>query len=452
MKFEVLKRSHLKRNIIIGVVVVAIISAVVLNFTRAKYRLTQSIPLINGTINYTLPDLNITTLYIDGVEATELDSNTNYTLNTEQSTCTYKDGTEISNLTLSYDSETQTFTITPYTIKGTKCTLYFEEDNPTAEEFILSNLTISSDRSGAITGTLTANTTGTIYSVADDYGTSYVYAGEVDNNWVSFAGFYWRIIRINGDGSIRLIYNGTTTDQTGTVTQIESSRFNISYSDNAYIGYMYGSANSSTYSQTHSNIYDSVIKDTLDTWYSSNIARTEYEQYISIEQGFCNDRQTMSGVWLGYGTLGYGTNPTTYAPLGRLMSSSNWRSSQNPSLECSQTNDYFTLSESSRGNHDLDYPIGLITSDEVVLAGGFGGSSNQNYYLYTNEHYWTMSPVRVISSGSASIFRVTSVGSLDNNTLYGYTTAGVRPVINLDASVQLSGTGTSTDPYKVEGA
>ena len=74
MKIETLKKSHLKRNIIIGVVVVAIISTVILNFTRAKYRVTQSIPLVNGTINYSLPDLNIVGLYIDGEEANELDS------------------------------------------------------------------------------------------------------------------------------------------------------------------------------------------------------------------------------------------------------------------------------------------------------------------------------------------------------------------------------------------
>ena len=63
MKIETLKQNHLKRNIIIGVVAVLIISAVILNFTRAKYRVTQSIPLVNGTINYTLPDLNIIGLY-----------------------------------------------------------------------------------------------------------------------------------------------------------------------------------------------------------------------------------------------------------------------------------------------------------------------------------------------------------------------------------------------------
>ena len=127
MNFETLKKSHLKRNIIIGVVAVLVISAVILNFTRAKYRVTQSIPLVNGTINYSLADLNVVALYIDGIEADELDSTKQYTLDTSQSTCTYKDGSPIDGLSLSYDSNTKAFSITPYTTKGTKCTLYFKE-------------------------------------------------------------------------------------------------------------------------------------------------------------------------------------------------------------------------------------------------------------------------------------------------------------------------------------
>ena len=127
MEFQVLKKDNLKRNIIIGVFAVLIISAVVLNFTRAKYRSTASVPIVDSEVNYSRPDLEIIALYINGVESEELDSNTNYTLDTASSTCTYKDGTTIDNLTLSYDSETKTFTIAPYTTKGTKCTLYFEE-------------------------------------------------------------------------------------------------------------------------------------------------------------------------------------------------------------------------------------------------------------------------------------------------------------------------------------
>ena len=81
-----------------------------------------------------------------------------------------------------------------------------------------------------------------LYAVPDDYGTSYIYRGNVLNNNVYFGGFYWKIIRMNGDGSIRLIYNGTTPDATGTATSINNTtyQYNSKYSDPTYVGYMYG--------------------------------------------------------------------------------------------------------------------------------------------------------------------------------------------------------------------
>ena len=270
-----------------------------------------------------------------------------------------------------------------------------------------------------------------------------------------------------------MIYNGTSTTTTGTSTQItvdgsNTFRYNPTYGDNTYVGYMTGlenecasttscsgSSRTTSYSQSTNNTYDSNIKTVLDGWYEDNIRGTEYEQYISTEQGFCNDRQIYTGAsWSGYGTLGYGTNATTYMPTSRFMQwssgSGSWRSSQTPSLKCSQTNDYFTVDASSKGNHALEYPIGLITSDEVVLAGGFGGTNNTSYYLYTNQYYWTMTPFDFGTIGYAYVFRVNSNGNLSNA---GVNTAdGVRPVINLDASVTLTGSGTSTEPYQVVGA
>ena len=127
MKFEILKKNHLKRNLLIGIATISILTAGILTFTKAKYKTTESIPLVNGTINYTLADLNIVSLYIDGIETKSLDNSKTYVLNTEQSTCIYKDGTTINNLALNYNSDTKTFIITPYTAKGIKCILYFEE-------------------------------------------------------------------------------------------------------------------------------------------------------------------------------------------------------------------------------------------------------------------------------------------------------------------------------------
>ena len=133
MNFETLKKSHLKRNIIIGVIAVLIISAVILNFTRAKYRVTQSIPLVNGTINYSLADLNIVAITVDGVPSDTIPDG-NYNL-LDTSYCTV-DGEEDTTIQLSYDSATKNFTITPFTTKGTKCYLDFEEVKTPASEII----------------------------------------------------------------------------------------------------------------------------------------------------------------------------------------------------------------------------------------------------------------------------------------------------------------------------
>ena len=444
MEIETLKRSHLKRNIIIGVVVVAIISAIILNFTRARYRTSYSVPLINGTINYSAADLNILAITVDGEEVDTIPTG-NYEL-TEESYCEVN-GVRDDSVELSYDMDSQMLTVTPMTTKGTKCYLYFDVDNSMTIQELIASKNIDNSRNGAITGTLTTNTTGTVYSVADDWGTSYVYAGAPTDNWVQFAGYYWRIIRINGDGSIRLIYNGTSTATTGTSTQIQTSAYNSTYNDNAYVGYMYGSIGASSYSATHANNTDSTIKGILDSWYKTNIVDKGHSDKVSTEAGFCNDRKTQSGVISGYGTTGYGTNATGYAPAGRLMSNGRYKSSQAPSLKCSQIgNDMFTVSGSSKGNHKLTYPIGLITSDEVVLAGGFGGSSNSSYYLHTGQDYWTMSP-HCFNGSWANVFNVNSGGNLYGNLVsYSF---GVRPVINLKADVRIEGEGTATQPYQV---
>ena len=340
-----------------------------------------------------------------------------------------------------------------------------------ASDVILAGKTISSSRSSSITGVLTGNESNdskTIYTTEDDWGTSYFFAGLPNNNWVSFAGHYWRIIRINGDGSIRMIYSGTGSAQTsGTSTQItvdgtNTFRYNPTYEDNTYVGFMTGlenecesttscsgSSRTTSYSQATSNTYDSNIKDVLNAWYQSNLASDADK--ISTEAGFCNDRKVYTGSsWSGYGTLGYGTNKTTYEPTSRFMQwssgSSSWKSTQNPTLKCSQSNDLFTASSSSEGNKKLTNPIGLITSDEVVFAGGFGGTINSNYYLNTGQYYWTMSPYSFLGSG-AHVFLVGSSGSL--GSAWVHDAWGVRPVINLKADVRLTGDGTSSNPYVV---
>ena len=431
MKFEVLKKSHAKRNIIIGVVVILIVSAVILNFTRAKYRTTQSIPLVNGTINYSLADLNIVGLYIDGEEATELDSSKKYTLDTTQSTCTYKDGTEIPDLSISYDSETGGLSISPYTTKGTKCTLYFEEQ-VLVRDTILANYPTQLTRDD-FSVTVTNTTTGTIYYEDTSKGRTYYFAGNPTDNWVRFGGFYWRIIRINEDGTIRMIYQGTSANTTGENTLIAANPFNDLYiGDNAYVGFKYTSGS------VHGTGTNSTMLTELNSWYTSNLS--SYANDIDGNAGFCGDRTPSTSTSSSNGQGGTGRTTTYYGGYIRLYTN------KQPTFDC-PSEDLYTTSGSSNGNKSLQYPIGLISADEVAYAGGVWVTNNTSYYLYTGQNYWTMSP-RHFSGTSASVFTVYSSGGLGSNSVNG--AWGVRPVINLKADTQFSsGDGTSSNPYVV---
>ena len=138
-------------------------------------------------------------------------------------------------------------------------------------------------RSGTVNVTSAESENSLLCSAPDNYGTSYYYRGNVQNNYVEFAGFYWRIVRVNGDGSIRLVYDGTSAHENSESSDdkvVGTSKFNDEYYDNAHVGYMYGTPCSLTYAETHANINDSTIKKYIDTWYEDKIKDTTNEQYL----------------------------------------------------------------------------------------------------------------------------------------------------------------------------
>ena len=424
MKFEILKRSHLKRNILIGVGAVVIISAIILNFTRAKYRVTESIPLVNGTINYYLADLNAVAIYIqEGDDYSKSDTipKSGYTFNEERSYCTVN-GEEDESITVSYDTNTQSLSVSPLTTKGTKCYLYFDEQRTLLKDAILTNNEVNS---GTPNFSQTATTDEGVYKTEDNQGTSYYFRGAVTNNYVSFAGFYWRIIRINGDCSIRIIYDGKSAHANGESSsdrQTGTRAYNSSYKQSYYVGYTY-QANAQRPSSQNSGTA-STIKGVLDSWYSTNIAGKGLDDKVVSSPGFCNDRNTRSeSNWVASGTTFY------YAPYERIYTT------RQPSLQCSNDNDIYTTK------------VGLITADEVRMAGGTT-SSNSSYYLYTGQIYWTMSPYYFNAAySSASVFRVNSSGVLSSSNVHS--TRGVRPVIYIASNVRITGSGTISDPYVV---
>ena len=421
------QEKHTKRNIIIGITTITILTAGVFSFTKANFKKEERINLANDTIKQNLEDNNLVGIYINtdsGYTKTDTIPD-GYVLNESESYCTIN-GEEDTNISLSYDTTTKSLSVTPMTTQGTKCYLYFDEKGITnIQELIASkNLATRTDFST----TLKEDTAGTIYYEDTSKGTTYYFAGNPTDNWVKFADKYWRIIRINEDGSLRIIYQGTSANTTGTGTQTGTSAFNSSYNNNAYVGFKY------TTNNVHGTGTNSTILTALNTWYSSNLS--SYADKIDGNAGFCNDRTPYSGS-------GTGTSATDYAAYNRLVNN------KQPSFECSNSSDLFTTSGSSQGNKALQYPIGLITADEVAFAGGVYGQTNQSYYLYTGQPYWTMSPYYFsVASSHAFVFRVVSDGSLNNNSVNSL--RGVRPVINLKSSVQFSeGNGTSDKPFVV---
>lgn len=292
-----------------------------------------------------------------------------------------------------------------------------------------------------------------IYSAEDDFGTSYYFRGAVENNYVKFANYYWRIIRINGDGSVRMIYAGTEAhangydDSSANDMSIGTSAFNSSYNDNTYVGYKIGSTGSSTYANTHSNAGNSTIKTYIDNWYETNLK--EYKYYLK-DTIYCNDRKVVNINNVGGMTLtgdGTGTNESAYAGFDRTYVS------HSPTLKCENKNDRFTVNNTI-GNMELVYPIALATSDELVYAGATGLDpatmtyiTNTEFYLYKGDFYWTMTPF-AFAGGSALVDYLR-----DGGRVYGrgvISDRGVRPVVSLRSDAIFGGSGTMNDPFVVE--
>ena len=288
-------------------------------------------------------------------------------------------------------------------------------------------------------------------STEDDYGTSYYFRGAVTNNYVQFANKCWRIIRVGGNGSVKLIlHNDNTSNASSSCASSNNSTtaafakysgsiwntsFNSSDNDNAYIGFMYGTASSSDYASTHANLNKSEMLKNLETWYMNNL--TPYEDKIA-DVIWCNDKSTT-----GTGT-GYGEDNTHYRAFNRIA--------QNylPTLICPKDNNNgklskFTVRDTINGNGNLTYKIGLLTADEVVFAGYAHIYQNDAVYLLENtgnEAWWTMSPFQ-----NNMVFCV-SYGNVTFNDFYS--SAGVRPSIALNSDVTVTGSGISEDPYIVK--
>ncbi len=324
-------------------------------------------------------------------------------------------------------------------------TLFITEGTEDPNKTLYNQLLV--DKSTKLTRTdfskvLTDNNTKTLYTSTEDSKTVYYFAGNATDNWVKFGknasnqDLYWRIIRTNSDGGVRLLYHGTST--TATDAYIGTSAFNSSYDNIAYVSYMYG--NLGSVANARENTTDSTIKTIIDNWYKGNL-NTNYGKYLSTTAVYCNDRTyTVSG------------SNTFFGARTRLITN------KTPSYDCTATEDKFTV-DTNTGNGKLTYPIALMTADEISYAGGLYGTNASTWYYYNSvngsstgsKFWWLLSPLDSSTSGS-SMFIVrgsSNPGRLNYN--YVYSNNGVRPALSLKSCVKYSsGDGSANEPYTIK--
>ena len=324
-------------------------------------------------------------------------------------------------------------------------TLFITEGTEDPNKTLYNQLLV--DKSTKLTRTsfssvLTTDNTKTLYTSTENGTTVYYFAGNATDNWVKFGknasnqDLYWRIIRTNSDGSVRLLYHGTSA--TATDAYIGTSEFNRSSDNIAYVSYMFGSTGSIANARTNQK-NSSTIKTTIDTWYTRNLEAKGYTKYLSTTAVYCNDRTyTVSGS-------------TYFGARTRLDTN------KTPTYDCATTEDKFTA-DTSTGNGKLTYPIALMTADEVSFAGGVLNTHAPTWYYNSangsstgDTYWWLLSPFSWFG-GDAFVFGVygsPAPGHLIGNGVNG--TLGVRPAVSLKSCVKTSGgNGSANEPYTIE--
>ena len=411
MNFEVLKRSHIKRNIVIAVIIILILSAVILTFTKAKYKTTASIPLVSGTINYDLSDLNLIGVYIqegeEYIQTNEIPTS-GYEFNGEESYCTVNNERD-DTITLSFDMTTQNLTVTPLTKKGTKCYLYFDE---------------VSSATDVIEDTYEENQGMLAYDETVDNNLRYI--GRNPNNYVYFncddynnpsssTCELWRIIGIfnenshgiSGEKLVKLIRN----DSIGKISW-DSAKKNdwstASLQKTLNGDYLNGKG---TYAAT--GIKNDITRNMIAnaTW---KLGGSSTNSDVTASMFYERER----------GTTVYSGNPTTWQGKIALMYLSDYG---------------YATSGGTTTNREACLSKELFNWDESSYS-----DCKNNDWIFINDYQWT---ITTNSNSQYYVFYVINYGNVHclSNMYFSNT---VRPSLYLSSNVSItSGDGTQSSPY-----
>lgn len=251
----------------------------------------------------------------------------------------------------------------------------------------------------------TEDASGLYKSTATNSGEpTYYFSGDVQDNYVSFAGQTWRIVRINEDGTIRLIMQDGINNNTFYI-------YNSNYNNYKYMYYS-----------------NSEAKTLLESWYETNIGNNEtYSKQVVTGAYFCEQ--------------------------AKVKENSNL-TSENAAMDIYKDYEANFKCDSDGNNMGvISSNIGLITYDEAIFAGAYNKEINDSYYLYGGTYFWTMSPAGVLPSinASACVWDVNPSYSLETRYVNtAYNDGVLRPVINLKSDTNMIGSGTIDDPYVVK--
>ncbi len=348
---------------------------------------------------------------------------------------------------------------------------WWKAANGTLLAAIRDNSTLHIDETGmTIPGTDLATTDEQLRMATDDYGVSFYFRGNVQNNYVQFAGKCWKIVRVTGDGSIKLfLWNNN-----GTLCTSSSSASSNRYNSKTYtndtgesvnvaqtvsgVGFMYGKPDATiafTDDNTgaQDNINDSTILTNLKTWYKSTFQMDTTDAYTNLISDviWCGDKSIYTGN-------GYGAEQTSFSARNRLII----QNPNRPNLICPNAGlnnkvSKYTANDTINGNGNLKgYKIGLLTADEAIFSGGKYNTPNENYYLFTNSYWWTMTPIR-FDGTNAIISSIDASGRIQGSA-YANNNGTIRPSVALNPTVQVTyntaegadAPGTVNNPYVVE--
>jgi hypothetical protein len=234
-----------------------------------------------------------------------------------------------------------------------------------------------------------------LVSTIDNRGNTYYFRGSTESNYVKIGNNMFRIVRINGNGTVRLVLDGIIETRSAYNSNLATDEATVS-------GY--------------SLLNDSTIKNALNDWYNANLG--DYDSYIA-ESDFCTDNSFNKVI----NDIHY-SNSYERIYVDRV-----------PDLYCSGSL--------------FGAKVGLLSADEVLFAGAVENKENNKYYLYNQEitdSYYTLSSHSINSLFELSMITVNPNGSIENGTK-AIVSAGIRPVISLGLGTKVKGNGTEENPY-----